>query len=59
MRTWRIALSTAAVELGWVERTIPETRIGIDAPCGFIEAFVAWDGEHAGTVRFVNVPSFI
>lgn len=54
-----IALSTAAVELGWVHRTAPETRIGIDAPCGFIEAYVAWDGEHAGDVRFVNVPSFM
>ncbi|RDU96812.1 trans-3-hydroxy-L-proline dehydratase [Trinickia dinghuensis] len=54
-----IALSTAAVELGWVQRTTPETRVGIDAPCGFIEAFVKWDGEHAGTVRFVNVPSFL
>jgi trans-L-3-hydroxyproline dehydratase len=54
-----IALSTAAVELGWVERACPVTRVGIDAPCGFIEAFVEWDGEHAGTVRFVNVPSFI
>ncbi|HEX7932503.1 MAG TPA: trans-3-hydroxy-L-proline dehydratase [Paraburkholderia sp.] len=54
-----IALSTAAVELGWVQRHSPETRVGIDAPCGFIEAFVKWDGEHAGPVRFVNVPSFI
>ena len=54
-----IALSTAAVELGWVQRTVPETRVGIDAPCGFIEAFVAWDGEHAGGARFVNVPSFV
>jgi len=54
-----IALSTAAVELGWVERTIPETRVGIDAPCGFIEAFVQWDGVSCGSVRFVNVPSFI
>ncbi|VVD71274.1 hydroxyproline-2-epimerase [Pandoraea cepalis] len=54
-----IALATAAVELGWVVRTSPETRVGIDAPCGFIEAFVHWDGEHAGTVRFINVPSFI
>ncbi|MGF6414871.1 proline racemase [Paraburkholderia sp. MM5482-R2] len=54
-----IALATAAVELGWVERTIPETRVGIDAPCGFIEAFVRYDGERAGAVRFVNVPSFI
>jgi proline racemase len=47
------------VELGWIERTSPETRVGIDAPCGFIEAFVQWDGNHAGNVRFVNVPSFI
>jgi len=31
----------------------------IDAPCGFIEAFVKWDGTHANGVRFVNVPSFI
>ncbi|GAB7524403.1 trans-3-hydroxy-L-proline dehydratase [Paraburkholderia sp. 2C] len=54
-----IALATAAVSLGWVERTEPETRVGIDAPCGFIEAFVKWDGTHAGSVRFVNVPSFI
>ncbi len=54
-----IALATAAVELGWVERKAPETRVGIDAPCGFIEAFVQWDGAHANGVRFVNVPSFI
>jgi proline racemase len=54
-----IALATAAVQLGWVARTVPETRVGIDAPCGFIEAFVAWDGERVGAVRFINVPSFL
>jgi proline racemase len=54
-----IALATAAVQLGWVARTAPETRVGIDAPCGFLEAFVAWNGERAGPVRFVNVPSFL
>ncbi|MCI0518585.1 MAG: proline racemase family protein [Woeseiaceae bacterium] len=54
-----IALATAAVELGWVQRQQPETRVGIDAPCGFIEAFVQWDGLHANSVRFINVPSFI
>jgi trans-L-3-hydroxyproline dehydratase len=54
-----IALATAAVELGWLECKSPETRVGIDAPCGFIEAFVEWDGKRAGEVRFVNVPSFI
>jgi len=54
-----VALATAAVELGWVDRTTPETRVGIDAPCGFIEAFVAWDGRDVGGVRFINVPSFV
>lgn len=54
-----IALATAAVELGWIERKSPETRVGIDAPCGFIEAFVEWDGNRVGAVRFVNVASFI
>ena len=54
-----IAVATAAVELGWVKLTQPETRVGIDAPCGFIEAFVQWDGQRAGEVRFVNVPSFL
>lgn len=47
------------MELGWIERQVPETKVGIDAPCGFIEAYVQWDGEHTGAVRFVNVPSFI
>lgn len=54
-----IALATAAVELGWVSLSQPETRVGIDAPCGFIEASVQWDGCHAGDVRFVNVASFM
>ncbi|MGH8353283.1 MAG: trans-3-hydroxy-L-proline dehydratase, partial [Pseudomonas sp.] len=54
-----IALATTAVELGWIQRSEPETRVGIDAPCGFIEAFVEWDGSTCGDVRFVNVPSFI
>lgn len=54
-----IALATAAVELGWVERKSPETRVGIDTPSGLIEAFVHWDGEHANGVRFINAPSFI
>jgi len=32
-----IALCTAAVELGWVQRQVPETRVGIDTPCGFMK----------------------
>ena len=54
-----IALATVAVTQGLIEATTPETRVGIDAPAGFIEAFVGWDGEKVGTVRFKNVPSFL
>lgn len=54
-----IALATVAVAQGLVEVTTPETRVGIDAPAGFIEAFVEWDGKRVGTVRFKNVPSFL
>jgi proline racemase len=54
-----IALATVAVKQGLVKTTIPETRVGIDSPAGFIEAFVQWDGHKVGTVRFKNVPSFL
>jgi proline racemase len=54
-----IALATVAVAQGLVKTTIPETRVGIDSPAGFIEAFVQWDGQKVGTVRFRNVPSFL
>ena len=54
-----IALGKVLVELGYVERTSPLTRIGFDAPAGFIEAFVEWDGQRAGKVTFKNVPAFI
>jgi trans-L-3-hydroxyproline dehydratase len=54
-----IALATVVVEQGLVPPEVPETRVGIDTPAGFIEAFVAWDGEEVGEVRFVNVPSFL
>jgi proline racemase len=54
-----IALATVAVKQGLVKTTIPETRVGIDSPAGFIEAFVQWDGQKVGTVRFKNVPSFL
>jgi proline racemase len=54
-----IALGKVLVEMGYVERTSPTTRIGFDAPAGFIEAHVEWDGARAGKVTFKNVPSFI
>lgn len=54
-----IALGKVLVEMGYVERTSPTTRIGFDAPAGFIEAHVEWDGTRAGAVTFRNVPAFI
>jgi proline racemase len=54
-----IALATVAVAQGLVKTTIPETRVGIDSPAGFVEAFAQWDGQKVGTVRFKNVPSFL
>jgi len=54
-----IALASVAVETGMVPAVVPETRLGIDSPAGFIEAFVQWDGQQVAGVRFVNVPSFL
>lgn len=54
-----VALATVLVAQAMVPRQVPETRVGIDAPAGFIEAFVAWDGSRTGPVRFRNVPSFL
>ena len=54
-----IALATLATAQGLVEVTTPETRVGIDSPAGFIEAFAEWDGRRVGAVRFKNVPSFL
>ncbi|MFJ3047445.1 trans-3-hydroxy-L-proline dehydratase [Herbaspirillum chlorophenolicum] len=54
-----IALGKVLVEMGYVEPVAPVTRICFDAPAGFIEAFVEWDGKRAGKVSFNNVPAFI
>jgi trans-L-3-hydroxyproline dehydratase len=54
-----IALATVAVAHRWVAPVAPETRVGLDTPAGFVEAWVEWDGEKAGRVRFRNVPSFL
>lgn len=54
-----IALASVIVGQGMVPPQQPETRVGFDTPAGFIEAFVAWDGQRVGEVRFINVPSFL
>lgn len=54
-----IALATVAVQTGMIAPTAPETRVGMDTPAGFVEAFAAWDGRRVTGVRFRNVPSFL
>jgi trans-L-3-hydroxyproline dehydratase len=54
-----IALAGAAVSTSMVPATSPETRVGMDTPAGFVEAFVEWDGQQTGRTRFLNVPSFL
>jgi proline racemase len=54
-----IALATVAVATGMVTTTVGETRVGMDTPAGFVEAFAEWDGRKVGRVRFRNVPSFV
>lgn len=54
-----IALASVAVAQGLVTTTVPETRVGLDTPAGFVEAFAEWDGRRVGRVRFRNVPSFL
>jgi proline racemase len=54
-----IALATVAVATGMVMATVGETRVGLDTPAGFVEAFAEWNGRKVGRVRFRNVPSFV
>src|SRR5437016_4290640 len=54
-----IALAMVAVATGMIPASVPETRVGLDTPAGFVEAFVEWDEEQAGRTRFRNVPSFL
>ncbi|RMF23457.1 MAG: proline racemase, partial [Bacteroidetes bacterium] len=54
-----IAMATLAVEMEWVERQEPETRVVMDAPCGRIQAFARVEGGRVASVRFEGVPSFV
>jgi len=61
-----IAISVLAVEMGWIEKTTPETHIKIDAPCGRINSFVKTRPPEGGmkddkieSVYFHCVPSFV
>ena len=54
-----IAITTLAVEMGWVEAREPEVELKIDAPCGRITSFARLKNGAVQSVRFHCVPSFV
>ena len=54
-----IAISTLAVQMGWVSIEEPVTTLKIDAPCGRIESFVRVKNGKVQGVAFHCVPSFV
>jgi len=54
-----IAIGKLAVEMGWVEKEEPVTKVTIDAPCGRLHAEVEVLDGTVGKIRFQNVPSFV
>lgn len=54
-----IAVSTLAVQMGWVECQEPFTTLYIDAPCGRITSFVNILDGKVEDVSFHCVPSFV
>lgn len=53
-----IALGRYAVDHGLVAKVEPVTRVGIECPCGLVEATVEVRDGRAGAVSFVSVPAF-
>lgn len=54
-----IAITKLAVEMGWIEKKTPETKLVIDAPCGRIESFAKIENGQVKSVYFHCVPSFV
>ncbi|MCB0293474.1 MAG: proline racemase family protein, partial [Calditrichaeota bacterium] len=54
-----IAITRLAVEMGWVRKREPETRVVIDAPCGRLVSFAAIETGQVVALRFEGVPSFM
>ena len=54
-----IALGRYAVDQGLVAAREPVTAVGIECPCGLVEAEVAVEQGRAGAVSFASVPSFL
>jgi proline racemase len=53
-----IALTTALIETGAVERQEPETSVVFDAPAGLIRARACIKDDRVMSVSFANVPAF-
>lgn len=53
-----IAVARWAVDEGLVEAVEPETRVGIQCPCGLVRARVTVAGGQAGVVHFESVAAF-
>src|SRR5262245_1474144 len=54
-----IALTTALLETGMVDRGEPVAEIGYDTPAGFVLARAEVAGDRVRRVTFRNVPSFL
>ncbi len=53
-----IAITKLAIEMGWVEKQEPETKVLIDTPCGRITSFAKMNDGKVTSVYFHGVPSF-
>lgn len=54
-----IAITKLAVEMGWVDKVEPITKVVIDAPCGRLESFAKINQGEVTSVYFHCVPSFV
>lgn len=54
-----IGAAKAALELGLVEKQKPITKIGIDSPAGFVQAYAIAKNDFIDDIYFHNVPSFV
>jgi trans-L-3-hydroxyproline dehydratase len=54
-----IAVTKAAVETGMIAAAEPETEIKIDSPAGLVTSYAKVKDGNVGSVRFLNVPSYV
>ncbi|MDW3208279.1 MAG: proline racemase family protein [Reichenbachiella sp.] len=54
-----IAITKLAVEMEWVDKVEPITKVVIDAPCGRLESFAKINQGEVTSVYFHCVPSFV